>query len=341
MKSLYITRYGGPDVLQLREEADPSPAAGQVRIRVQRAGLNFAEVSARVGLYPDSPKPPMVPGYEVAGVIDAVGSGVTKVREGDRVLAFTRFGGHADTVVVDELLTAGIPEAMSFDEAAALPVNYLTAYHMLFHVHVLKPGEKVLVHMAAGGVGQAVIQLSRRVEGVELFGTASAPKHDFLREVGVHHPIDYRTLDYVEEVGRITGGRGVDLVLDALGGPDWSKGYELLAPAGHLICFGWSNMVQSEKRNVFRVATQFVQQRRFSPMGLMEANRTVSGVNMGRLWGETALLRRHLDRLLELAEQGHIKPHVDKVFALSEAEDAHRYMQERRNVGKIVFDCTR
>ncbi|MGA9524183.1 MAG: medium chain dehydrogenase/reductase family protein [Myxococcaceae bacterium] len=341
MKSLYITRYGGPDVLQLREEADPSPAAGKVRIRVQRAGLNFAEVSARVGLYPDAPKPPMVAGYEVSGVVDALGSGATRVREGDRVLAFTHFGGHSDTVIVDEIFAARLPEAMSFEEAAALPVNYLTAFHMLFHVHVLKPGEKVLVHSAAGGVGQAVIQLSKQVEDVELFGTASASKHAFLREAGVHHPIDYRSVDYAEEVRRLTQGRGVDLVLDALGGPDWSKGYDLLAPAGQLICFGWANMVQSETRNVFRVVNQLVRQRRFAPMGLMEANRTVSGVNMGRMWSEAALLHRHLDRLLELYENGRIKPHVDKVFALSQAADAHRYMQERRNVGKIVFDCTR
>lgn len=341
MKSLYITRYGGPEVLELRETPDPSPNDGEVRIRVARSGLNFAEVSARVGLYPDAPKPPMVAGYEVSGEVDLVGAGVTTIHKGDRVLSFTRFGGHADTVIANADFVMKLPPELGLDDAAALPVNYLTAYHMLFHVHSLKPNSRVLLHMAAGGVGQAVTQLCKLVPGVEIFGTASASKHELLRQWGVQHPIDYRTRDYVEEVRRLTEGRGVDLVLDALGGPDWAKGASLLKPAGHLIAFGWANMVSGTKRSVVNVASQLVQTRPFTPMGLMQENRTISGVNMGHLWGEVELLRGHLAKLVELYSKGAIRPHVDKVFPLSQGADAHRYMQERKNVGKILFDCTR
>lgn len=339
MKSLTITRFGGPEVLELREAPDPSPDRGQVRILVERAGLNFGDIASRVGLNPDAPQPPCTIGYEVAGTVETAGEHVSSLRVGDRVLALTRFGGQADRVVVPEMSAFRIPDAMSFDQAAALPVAYLTAFHILFHVHSLKPGEKVLLHSAAGGVGQATIQLCRTVEGVEIFGTASAPKHALLLEWGVHHPIDHRSADYFDVVKRLTGGRGVDLVLDPLGGPDTAKGYALLANAGHLVCFGWANMISGTKRNYLRVASQLARMKRFSAMSLMDHNRTVSGVNLGHMWGEVDLLRRHLLRLLTLFEEGRIAPHVDRVFPLSRGADAHRYMQERKNVGKILLDC--
>jgi len=341
LRSLFITRHGGPEVLQVREVPDPTPGPGEVRVRVARAGLNFAEIAARLGLYPDAPRPPTVVGYEVAGTVDTVGRGVESVAKGDRVLALTRFGGHSDLVVTPAGSVLRLPEGMSFDQAAALPVNYLTAYHILFHVHALKPGQKVLVHMAAGGVGHAAIQLARTVPDIELFGTASASKHARLREWGVHHPIDYRSKDYAEEVRRLTGGRGVDLVLDPLGGPDWAKGYALLRPAGHLICYGWANLVGGQRRSLLRVAGQFLLAKRFSPPALISENRTVSGVNLGHLWGEKALLAGHLRKLLELYSKGEVRPHVDQVFPLSEGAAAHRYLQERKNVGKVLFDCTR
>ncbi len=194
MKSLWITAFGGPEKLQIRESPDPLPGAGQVVIEVERAGLNFADIMGRVGLYPDAPKPPMVMGYEVAGRVTAVGADVRHVRAGDRVLAMPRFGGHANRARVDAWQVIKIPEQMSFDQAAALPTNYLTAYHMLFQVGHLRPFDKVLIHMAAGGVGLAAIQLCRTVEGVEIFGTASLTKHDYLRQAGVQHPIDYRSI---------------------------------------------------------------------------------------------------------------------------------------------------
>jgi NADPH:quinone reductase-like Zn-dependent oxidoreductase len=341
MKSLTITRFGGPEVLAVVEAPDPSPGRGEIRIRVERAGLNFSDIATRMGLNPDAPAPPCVIGYEVAGTVDAVGEGVSSLGPGDRVLALTQSGGVADRTLAAEPSAFRIPDAMSFDQAAALPVTYLTAFHILFHVHALKPGEKVLVHMAAGGVGRAAIELCRLVQGVEIFGTASAAKHPALLQWGVDHPIDYRSTDYVEVVKQLTAGRGVDLVLDPLGGQDTAKSYALLANVGHLVCFGWANMVSGTRRNYLRVAAQLARMKRFSPISLMDHNRTVSGVNLGHLWGEVDLLARHMRRLLELFEEGRIAPHVDRVFPLSGGAAAHRYMQERKNVGKILFDCTR
>lgn len=339
MRALTLTRYGAPEVLEVREWPDPKPKAGEVLVQVKRAGLNFAEVSARVGLYPGAPKPPCVLGYEVAGTVAALGEGVTTHQVGDRVFAMTRFGGHASLVAVDARVVLPLPKTFSFDEGAAMPVNYLTAYHMLFHVGTLRPNDSILIHMAAGGVGLAAIELCKLVPGVKIFGTASASKHDFLRKMGVHHPIDYRTLDYSEEVKKLTDGRGVHMVLDALGGPDWHKGYQLLRPAGHLMAFGWANMVSNGKRSLPTLIRQFFGVTRYNPFAMMDVNKTVSGINMGTMWDEVELLGGHLKKLTELAEAGKVKPHVDTVFPLSKGADAHRHVQERKNVGKVVFDC--
>ncbi len=339
MRALYVTRYGGPEVLETRESADLMPAAGEVMVEVANAGLNFADISARVGLYPDAPRPPMVLGYEVAGRVKSVGQGVRNFAPGDSVLALTRFRGQASAVSVPEAQVFKIPSRMTLEEAAALPVNYLTAFHMLHGVARLRPFDKVLIHMAAGGVGLAAVQLCRLVEGAEIFGTASERKHSMLRSAGVAHPIDYRKVDYAEEVRRITAGKGVQLVLDPLGGKDWEKGYRLLAPAGQLIAFGWANMINSQRRSWLHVVSELMSMKRYSPMALMEKNRTVSGVNMGRLWNLPHLLRREMDELLSLYQQKKISPRVDRVFPLSAGPDAHRYLQERRNIGKVLFDC--
>src|SRR4051812_9100948 len=324
MRAIWIPKYGGPDVLEVREGPDPVPGPGEVRVRVRAAGLNFAELMARAGLYPDAPKLPCVVGYEATGVVDALGEGVTEPREGTRVVALTRFGGHAEAVCVPAVQAHVLPDAMSFEEAAALPVVYLTAYHILFRIASLRPGARVLVHMAGGGVGLAALQLCRTVPGVVVFGTASAAKHPFLREQGFDHCIDYRTSDYAAEIRRITGGQGLDLVLDPLGGDDWKKGYDLLHSTGMLVAFGFSNMSGGEKRNLFRVAANFFKVPKFSPMALMDQNRAVAGVNMGHLWREVELLTGEMRELLGLYRAEKIKPIVDSVFKFTDAPAAHR-----------------
>jgi len=337
MRAVWIARVGGPEVLEVREAPDPAPGPGQVRVRVRAAGVNFAEVMARLGLYPDAPKIPCVVGYEAAGVVDALGEGVTSPAPGARVLALTRFGAHADTICIPASQALPMPEGMTFEEGAALPVVYLTAWHMLFRVASIRPGEKVLVHMAAGGVGIAALQLCRTVPGVVTFGTASAAKHDVIRAEGCDHPIDYRTGDYQEEVRRLTGGRGVDVVLDPLGGRDWKKGYRLLRPAGRLVAYGFANLASGERRDYLTLAWQALGIPLYTPIGLMNDNRAVAGVNIGHLWGETEMLAGEMAALLDLYRKGAVRPRVDSTFRLEQAAEAHRRIQSRKNIGKVLL----
>jgi synaptic vesicle membrane protein VAT-1 len=337
MRAVWITKFGGPEVLEVRDKPDPSPGAGEVRIRVHAAGLNFAEVMARQGLYPDAPKPPCVVGYEVAGVVDAVGPQADELAVGQRVLALVRFGGHAEVVCAPSAQVVELPETLGFEEAAAIPVNYLTAFHMLFRVAHLRPGQRVLVHMAAGGVGIAVLQLCRTVPDVVTFGTASAAKHDAIRAEGCTHPIDYRTEDYAARVLDLTHGEGVDLVLDPLGGRDWKRGMRLLRPVGHLVAYGFANLASGHRRNLVRLVRQMSGVPVLTPLGLMDRNRTVSGVNLGHLWGRPDLLREELNAVLALWRTGVVQPRVDAVFPFDRAAEAHKRITERRNVGKVVL----
>jgi NADPH:quinone reductase-like Zn-dependent oxidoreductase len=337
MKAIWITRYGGPDVLEVRSGPDPEPKAGEVRVRVRAAGLNFAEIMARLGLYPDGPKPPCVVGYEAAGVVEALGEGVTAPAVGTRVLAMTRFGGHADVVCVPAGQAVPMPDAMSFEEGAALPVNYLTAYHALFRVAAVRPREKVLIHMAGGGVGIAALQLCRTIPDVVTFGTASAQKHEALRAEGCTHPIDYRMQDYEAEVRRLTGGAGVDVVLDPLGGRSWKKGYRLLRPVGRLVTYGFTYLASGERRSVWTALRELAQVPFYTPIGLMNDNRSVGGLNLGHLWDEQEMLASELAALLDLYKRGAIKPRVDCTFKFEEAGTAHQYIQSRRNTGKVVL----
>jgi synaptic vesicle membrane protein VAT-1 len=253
------------------------------------------------------------------------------------VLALTRFGGHADVVCVPAEQVLPMPEAMSFEEAAAMPVNYLTAYHMLFRVAGVRPGERVLVHTAAGGVGTAVLQLCRTVEDLDVFGTASAAKHDVLKAEGCAHPIDYHATDYAAEVRRLTGGEGVDIVLDPLGGHDWRKGLKLLRPGGRLVAYGFANLASGQRRRPARLVSQMAGIPLLTPLGLMNHNRTVSGVNIAHLWGQIATLCEELQAVLDLWEQGSVKPHIDRTYPFAAAAAAHRRILQHQNTGKIVL----
>jgi NADPH:quinone reductase-like Zn-dependent oxidoreductase len=337
VRAIWQMKNGGPEVLTVRETLDPLPGPGEIRIRVRACGLNFAEVMARQGLYPDAPKPPCVLGYEAAGVVDALGPDVDAPAVGTNVVSLTQFGGHADVVCVPVTQVLALPQGMDFETAAAIPVTYLTAYHMLFRVANLQPGAKVLVHMAAGGVGIAALQLCATVPGVETFGTASAGKHDILREEGCTHPIDYRNADYAQRILELTDGAGVDVVLDALGGTDWAKGISLLRPVGHLVAYGFANIAGGERRNLLRLVGQGLRIPRFTPLGLMSSNRSVSGVNIGHLWSEVALLRDELSAVLALWQDGKVRPRIDSVHPFTAADAAHARITERRNIGKVIL----
>jgi NADPH:quinone reductase-like Zn-dependent oxidoreductase len=337
MRAVWIRKHGGPEVLEVRQTEDPVPAAGEVRIRVKACGLNFAEVTARQGLYPDAPKPPCVVGYEGSGIVEALGEGVEAPAIGTRVMFMKRFGAHADVACVPAIQAMPIPDAMSFEEAAAIPVNYLTAYHLLFRIARVRSGERVLIHAAAGGVGIAVLQLCRTVEGIETFGTCSASKHDVVRKYGCDHPIDYRTKDYVAEVRALTDGQGVDFVLDALGGPDWAKGYSLLRESGLLIAFGMANVQAPGKRHLLRAIGQVLRTPKFDPMKLSGDNKGVAGLNVGHLWHRLDMLRPEIDAVLRLYEEGKIAPHIDSIHPFAKAADAFARIEHGRNVGKVLM----
>jgi NADPH:quinone reductase-like Zn-dependent oxidoreductase len=336
MRQMVITRYGGPEVLQLREAADPVPAPGEVRIRVRASGVNFSDILARVGLYPDAPKPPCVVGYEVCGVVDAIGSGVTSRREGDRVMALTHFGGYSDTVVASEAFTYIPPPRMSDVEAAGVLVTYLTAAIALYRMAAIEAGEVVLVHGAAGGVGTAAIQLAR-LRDARVIGTASAAKHEAVLRFGAEHCIDYTRENVTARVRALTHGRGVDVVLDPIGGASLRESYKLLAPLGRLVTFGVSDAVPGSRRNWWRAAKMLVQSPAFRQLSLMNHNRGVFGLNLGRLWTEGAKLQPIASLLIDGFESGRLQPIIARTFPLAEAAAAHRFLHERGNIGKVVL----
>jgi NADPH:quinone reductase-like Zn-dependent oxidoreductase len=225
---------------------------------------------------------------------------------------------------------------MPFATAAALPVSYLTAYLMLYICGRLQPGEHVLIHGAAGGVGLAAVQLAR-LRQAKIYGTAAASKHAFLRQQGVQHTIDYYHYDVPTVVHGFTAGRGVDIVLDPLGGRSFAQSYTVLAPLGRLIMFGASRISPGPRRRPLAALWHVLCMPRFHPLRLINDNKAVIGVHLGRLWAHTAMLREVMHTLLQLYEQGEIRPVIAHTFPLVEAAAAHRYLQERRNIGKVLL----
>jgi len=336
MRQAVIARHGSPDVFEIRESPDPTPAAGELRIRVRAAGVNFADVLSRLGLYPDAPKPPMVVGYEVAGVVDAIGADVTGFAHGDRVVAMTRFGGYSDVVVVPALNCFRFPGELSDAEAAALPVNYLTAALALYRMAALAPKETVLIHNAGGGVGVAATQLACLRRAL-VIGTASPGKHDALRAFGVDHAIDYRHANVADEVMKITRGRGVDVILDPIGGSSFLSSYRLLAPLGRMIVFGLSAAAPGERRSWWQAFRAWRSTPKFDPLSMINRNRGVFGLHVGHLWEERDKLVPLMDMLMSELRAGRLRPVVSKTFPLERAADAHRFIQARSNIGKVVL----
>ncbi len=336
MRQVAITRYGAPEVLQVREREDPVPGQGEVRIRVHAAGVNFSDVLARMGLYRDAPPLPAVVGYEVAGVVDATGDSVTAVGVGDRVTAMVRFGGYSDRVVCPVRHVFPTPAALSDTEAAAIPVNYLTAALALYRLAGVTAGETVLVHNAGGGVGIAAIQLAM-LRRATVIGTASGSKHAALHGFGVEHLIDYRHANVEREVRQLTRGRGVDVILDPLGGESFAASYRMLAPLGRLVVYGMSAAAPGLQRNLFKAARAWWRVPSFKPLSLLDKNRSVMGLHLGHLWSEQKRIEPLVRLLLDEFRSGRLKPVIARTFALEQAADAHRFIQARANIGKVIL----
>jgi NADPH:quinone reductase-like Zn-dependent oxidoreductase len=331
MQAVEITKHGGPEVLKVSERGDPALRPGHVRIEVAACGINFADVMARMGLYPDAPKPPCVVGYEVAGTVLDLGEGVEELTHGQRVLAGTMFGGYASQVSVPERDCVPLPERLTFEQGAAIPVNYATAWAGLIGYGSLQPGERVLIHSAGGGVGIAAIQIARRFGAAEIYGTASPSKHQRIRDLGVDHVLDYR------EAAAKGALPPFDVILNALGGKSLRTSYNVLRPGGRLIAFGASAVVSGGKRKILTALGTVARMPRFSSMKQMSESKTVIGLNMLTLWKDRETLEPWIEPLRELLDDGTIDPVIAGAFSFKDAGGAQDMLTERRNFGKVVL----
>ena len=336
MRQVVTTRNGGVEVLQVQDAPDPAPAKGEVLVRVKAAGLNFADIMARQGLYPDGPPKPCVMGYEVAGVVESLGEGVDQTLLGKPVVAMTRFKGQAEIIAVGANQVFEKPESLSFEEAAAVPVNYLTAYALLVVMGGLRRGESVLIHNAGGGVGLAALDIAMHI-GATTYGTASPGKHEFLKQRGLDYPIDYRNQDWLPVLKQLTNGRGVELVIDPIGGSHWKKSYTALRTTGRLGMFGVSTASANGLKGKLKLLKAALQMPRFHPLGLLNKNRGVFGMNLGHMWHEQDKVSEWVQAIMAGVAEGWIRPHVDKTFSFDQAGDAHSYMESRKNTGKVVL----
>src|SRR6478735_7618308 len=330
MRAVVITKHGGPGVLEVQERPDPAIGPGDVRIDVAASGINFADVMARMGLYPDAPKTPCVVGYEVAGTVLELGEGVEGLTPGQRVVAGTMFGGYASQVVVPASDVVALPDELSFEQGAAIPVNYGTAWAGLIGFGSLQAGERVLVHSAGGGVGIAATQIAKRT-GAEVYGTASPGKHARCEELGVDHPLDYTKSGWERGLPKF------DVILDAVGGKSFRTGYDLLRPGGRLVAFGASALVSGQRRNLVTALRTVIRMPRFNMIKQMSESKAVVGLNMLSLWKDRGTLQPWIGPLREMLDDGTVKPVVAGDFTFEDAGAAHTMITERRNVGKVVL----
>jgi len=336
MERVVYTKRGGLESIDFASCEESGPATGEVRIRVHRAGINFADLMMRQGLYGSAPDFPFTPGYEASGEISAVGIGVEGLEVGQRVLAMTGFGGYAQSVTVPARRVIPIPDSMSFDAAASLGVTYGTAYHMLVHLGGLRAGHSVLIHHAAGGVGTAAAQICRAVGATNLIGTASAAKKEFVETQGMRF-VDRDSEDFVAVCKSLTDGKGVHQVIDPVGGSHLMRSYKALRNGGKLHCFGASSAIPSSNRSMFAALKMWRSTPKFDPLKMMNSNKAVFGVHMGRLEDES-LFADHMGALAQMLVAGQIEPIIDSVWPYRQVADAQKHMHDRKNRGKILLN---
>lgn len=338
-KEIVLPRYGRPEVFTDHDAGPRAAGSGEVLVRTRAAGVNFADIMQRLGFYASAPKPPYVPGFEVAGEVEQIGDGVAGIEPGARVVALVTRGGYADQVVTPAEQVFVLPDAISFEQAAALPVNWLTAWFCLFTMGNLRSDEVVLVHGGAGGVGSAAIQLARG-HGATVVSTAGSPrKLAFLRDEGVDLAVDYRSDGWDEQIRQTFGERGVDLILDPVGGKTMQRGYALLAPLGRLVCYGLSSAVAGPGKSWLQALRAWWATPRFSPLEMTTDNTAVWGFHLAHLQGKEHRVQEAMQGVLERVAAGTVRPVIDSRFPLT-AEGvcrAHHHMHERANIGKILL----
>jgi NADPH:quinone reductase len=320
MKAVVFETLGGPEVMKIADVPRPEVKPGTVLIKVRAAGINFADTLFRQGQYLMQPKLPDTPGLEAAGEIEAVGAGVPNLKVGDRIAALGS-KMYAEYALAPAAQVIPLPAALSFEHAAAFPVQVLTAWHMLHTSHLTGPGQTVLVHSAAGGVGIVAVQIAKDA-GARVIGTVSSDaKAALVKQHGADDVINYATHDFAAEANRLTGGRGVDLILDAVGATTMEKGLTCLAPFGHLILYGRAGG-PPEPLNLFR---------------LFEKSIKVSGFVLYTVTAVPDVMRRGIEESMRLILEGKLKLVVGKAFPLAQAAEAHKFMESRQSTGKLVL----
>ena len=330
-----ITKAGSPSVLKIQDMEIPSPKEGEVCVEVHFAGINFADTLMRLGLYQPRPKFPFTPGYEVSGVIHSLGTGVSEFEVGQRVVAAMPTGGQCSHVIVKNSRVIPIPDEMGLDQAAAMPVTYLTAHHMLHYLGHLKKGESVLIHGGAGGVGTAALQLCQWAGIEQVWATASGHKAGIIKEFG-GTPIDRHNEDFKKIIKDVTDGRGVDHILDPIGGDNLTRSLSCLAEGGRLYTYGLSSAAPSSKRSLLRALFALRKTPKFDALRLMTRNRGVFGVHMGT-WKNEEAMAEQLHRIMEGVQQGHLKPVIDSVFDAKDVSKAHQHLHDAKNIGKVLL----
>jgi NADPH:quinone reductase-like Zn-dependent oxidoreductase len=337
MKAAVVTKFGSPSVLKILDWPEPAPQQGEVKIRVKAIGLNFADVMARLGLYPCIPKPPFIPGIEVSGIVTKVGENVRKWRRGDRVIAFTQLGGYAEYAVVKQEQLFPLPKRMSFEEGAAFSVAYLTAYHGLLTLGHVHKGDKLLIHAAAGGVGIAATQMAKHL-GAEIFATAStSEKLEIARSHGAMHLINYQNEDFEEVILKKTNGYGIDVVIDSVGGKVFKKGWKILAPMGRYVLYGFSAVTGKQTYSKMKAVREMLSAPILFPHTLLSRNVSLSCFNLYFLAKKSEYLRNTLRVILDWQAAGILKPVIGAHYPFSNIAEAQAFMQSRKSIGKIVI----
>lgn len=320
----------------LQERPTPSPGAGEVLIESEGFGLNFADVMARLGVYKDCPPLPAVIGYENVGRIKELGEGVSEFQVGDRVLTFTRFGGYADHVVSPTMAVAKISDQLTVGEATALATQYITAYYTASEVTNFYAGDHVLIHAAAGGVGTALIQLLKQ-KGCVIFGTAgSSEKLEYLKNMGVDYPINYRETDYQKEIEKLGFGKKIDGTFNPIGGDYVKKDFALLNSGGRVMLYGASKQTEAIG-NPIKLIKLVLGFGFWSPIKFVSSSQSIIGINMLRIAdNKPEAFKRCLKEVIGLAEKGIIKPTVGKEFSANELATAHEFLESRKSIGKVA-----
>lgn len=337
MKAIFVVRNSEPaKSFEIRETPEPEMKARQVMVAVEGFGINFADVMARKGLYREAPPLPCVLGYEVVGRVEKAGKDVDSSWIGKRVLAFTRFGGYAEKVVTDHRGLVQIPEELEIDRATAMGTQYATAYYAIMHSQTLLPGDVVLIHAAAGGVGQALVQFAQHL-GCRIIGTAgSQEKLDLLKRQGVDCAINYRKEDYVQAAKQFLNDNRLSAAFNAIGGSTIKKDYVLLGSGGTLVCFGAATRMGSSG-GFFANLSLVWNTGLLSPLFMMMKSKSVVGLNMLKLADNRPDIVQHcLTKVMEMYRAGDINPSSGKIFPASEIAAAHEMLESRKSIGKVA-----